>query len=85
MPSYALLTNQNSAVIPACFILRLNKPMPMCTTLVRQIYQITDLECVELSMTHSILNLITAHSSDGKLEVSANKGLFVVSNVLGIR
>ncbi|KRT79682.1 hypothetical protein AMK59_7184, partial [Oryctes borbonicus] len=63
--------------IPACFVLRLNKPMPMCIALVRQIHQITELECGELTTTHPLLSLIATHSSDGKLEATTTKGLFV--------
>lgn len=78
-PSFAALTNQNSAVIPACFMLKLNKPMPMCVSLVRQIQQLTELECAEMSSTHPLLSLIASHASEGKLEGGNNKGLFVVS------
>nr|XP_022912854.1 mediator of RNA polymerase II transcription subunit 1-like isoform X1 [Onthophagus taurus] len=76
-PSYALLSNNNSAVIPACFVLKLNKPMPICATLIRQIYQITELECADLTNTQPLLGLITLHSSNGKMDTASNKGLFV--------
>lgn len=77
-PSYASLTSQNTVTIPACFVLRLNKPMPMCVALVRQIQQITELECAELTTTHPLLSLIATHTSDGKLEAGTTRGLFVV-------
>lgn len=77
-PSYASLTSQNTVTIPACFVLRLNKPMPMCVALVRQIQQITELECAELSTTQPLLSLITSDTSEGKLETGVAKGLFVV-------
>ncbi|KAI4456845.1 mediator of rna polymerase ii transcription subunit 1 [Holotrichia oblita] len=76
-PSYASLTSQNTVTIPACFVLRLNKPMPMCVALVRQIQQITELECAELTTTHPLLSLIATHTSDGKLEAGTTRGLFV--------
>uniref|UniRef100_A0A1Y1L2C4 Mediator of RNA polymerase II transcription subunit 1 n=1 Tax=Photinus pyralis TaxID=7054 RepID=A0A1Y1L2C4_PHOPY len=76
-PSFAALTNQNSAVIPACFMLKLNKPMPMCVSLIQQIQQLTELECVEMSSTHPLLSLIVTHASDGQIEPGNNKGLFV--------
>ncbi|KAF5288427.1 hypothetical protein FQR65_LT02079 [Abscondita terminalis] len=76
-PSFASLTNQNSAVIPACFMLKLNKPMPMCVSLVHQIQQLTELECAETSSTHPLLSLIVTHASDGQIEPGNNKGLFV--------
>lgn len=53
--------------------------MPMCVALVRQIQQITELECVELTTTQPLLSLIANHASDGKLEASTTRGLFVVS------
>ncbi|KAF5290493.1 hypothetical protein FQA39_LY03597 [Lamprigera yunnana] len=76
-PSFAALTNQNSAVIPACFLLKLNKPMPMCVSLVHQIQQLTELECVEMSSTYPLLSLIVTHASQGQIEPGNNKGLFV--------
>lgn len=78
-PSFTPLNNQNSAAIPAYFVLKLNKPMPMCLSLVRQIQQLTELECVDASSsTHPLLNLIATHASNGKLENGGSKGLFVV-------
>lgn len=78
-PSFAALSSQNSAAIPACFVLRLNKPMPMCVALVRQIQQLTEIECADLSTTHTLLSLIATHASEGKLDSTSMKGLFVVS------
>ncbi|GLV34478.1 Mediator complex subunit 1 [Carabus blaptoides fortunei] len=76
-PSYAPLSNQNSAILPACFVLRLNKPLPMCVSLVRRIQQITDMECGDMSSTHPLMSLTTQHVSAGKLDCAQNKGLFV--------
>lgn len=79
-PSFTPFNSQNSAAIPACFVLKLNKPMPMCVTLLREIQQLTELEIPELSTaTHPLLSLIATHASNGKLEAGNNKGLFVVS------
>lgn len=79
-PSFTPFNSQNSAAIPACFVLKLNKPMPMCVTLLREIQQLTELEIPELSSTtHPLLSLIATHASNGKLEGGNNKGLFVVS------
>jgi mediator of RNA polymerase II transcription subunit 1 len=77
-PSFSPLSSQNSAAIPACFVLKLNKPMPMCVSLVRQIQQVTELDSIEQSATHPLLSLIVHHSSEGKMESGNNKGLFVV-------
>jgi mediator of RNA polymerase II transcription subunit 1 len=76
-PSFSPLSSQNSAAIPACFVLKLNKPMPMCVSLVRQIQQVTELDSIEQSATHPLLSLIVHHSSEGKMESGNNKGLFV--------
>lgn len=77
-PSFTPFNSQNSAAIPACFVLKLNKPMPMCVTLLREIQQLTELEIPELqTQTHPLLNLIASHASNGKLEAGNNKALFV--------
>lgn len=76
-PTYNPTTPSNSAVIPAYFVLRLNRAMPMCVTLLRQIQQITELECKDTNTTHPLLSLICTHSSDGKMDSANNKGLFV--------
>ncbi|KAJ8959121.1 hypothetical protein NQ318_022378 [Aromia moschata] len=76
-PSYSPLTAQNSAVIPACFVLKLNKPMPMCLSLVRQIQQIHPWTDIDSAPTQPLLNLIVSHASDGKMDSSNNRGLFV--------
>lgn len=80
-PSYANLTNLNSSVIPACFVLRLNKAMPMCVSLIRQIQQLTELECAETTVTHPLIGLIVSHSTNGKLDGKNNRGLFVVITI----
>lgn len=81
-PSFTPFNSQNSAAIPACFVLKLNKPMPMCATLLREIQQLTELEIPELSSPthHPLLSLIASHASNGKLETGNNKGLFVVGD-----
>ncbi|KAG5890718.1 hypothetical protein JTB14_026024 [Gonioctena quinquepunctata] len=76
-PSYTPLSSQNSAVIPACFMLKLNKPLPMCLSLVRQIQQIHPWADIDSAPVQPLLNLIVAHCSGGKMTSSNNKGLFV--------
>lgn len=71
-------------MLPACFVLRLNKPLPMCVSLVRRIQQVTDMECGDLSSTHPLMSLITQHASGGQLDCAQNKGLFVVSNFMNL-
>lgn len=60
-------------------MLKLNKPLPMCVSLVRRIQQVTDMEFVDVSSTHPLMSLITQHISEGQLDCAQNKGLFVVS------
>ncbi|XP_069683901.1 mediator of RNA polymerase II transcription subunit 1 [Periplaneta americana] len=76
-PSYANLNTNNSATLPACFVLRLKNPMPMCLALVRRIQQVTEMECGDLSSPHPLLSLVTQHASAGQLDCANNRGLFV--------
>ncbi|CAH1154639.1 unnamed protein product [Phaedon cochleariae] len=76
-PSYTPLTGQNSAVVPACFMLKLNKPLPMSLSLVRQIQQIHPWTEIDSAPVQPLLNLIVTHCSEGKMTSSNNKGLFV--------
>lgn len=77
-PMYNTITNQNSAILPACFTLKLNKPMPICVSLVSKIQQGQQWQEVDSSVSQPLLNLIVNHSSEGKMSCSNNKGLFVV-------
>ena len=52
--------------------------MPICTELAKQIQEITELECVDLTTSRPLLSLIATHASDGKLDSGNNRGLFVV-------
>nr|CAH7762878.1 unnamed protein product [Callosobruchus chinensis] len=76
-PSYTSLSSQNSAVIPACFVLKLNKPMPMCLSLVRQIQQLQQWTDIDSVPQQPLLNLIVTHCSEGKVHSANNKGMFV--------
>jgi len=77
-PLYAPLNANNSATLPACFVLRLNNPMPLCLALVHRIQQVTEMECGDLSTPHPLLSLVTQHASAGQLDCANNRGLFVV-------
>lgn len=59
--------------------MKLNKPLPMCLPLIRQIQQIHPWTEIDNIQMQPILNLIVNHCSDGKMTSSTNKGLFVVS------
>ncbi|CAG9773948.1 unnamed protein product [Ceutorhynchus assimilis] len=77
-PTYTPITSQNSATVPACFTLKLNKPMPMCLSLIRKIQQIQQWSDGDNnSAPQPLLNLIVSHISEGKMSCSNNKGLFV--------
>lgn len=78
-PSYAPLTNANSAMLPAYFVLKLHKKMPMCLEVVQRIQKVTELECSDVSQSQPLLGLIIQHASDGQLDCRNNKGLYVVS------
>ncbi|OAD52651.1 Mediator of RNA polymerase II transcription subunit 1 [Eufriesea mexicana] len=76
-PSYAPLTGTNSSVLPACFVLKLAKKMPMCMELVRRIQKVTELECGDISAPHPLLSLIVQHASKGQLDCRNNRRLYV--------
>jgi len=76
---FAPLQPQNSATLPACFVLRLKEPLPICVSLVKKIQQVTEMECGDLSCPRPLLGLITEHASKGQLDCSNNRGLYVVS------
>ena len=77
-PIYDSMNALNSIMLPACFVLRLNKPMPIGMNLVKQIQQITNINFSDeiVAKPTPILSLITQHATDGSL-TSATKGLFV--------
>ncbi|XP_045477281.1 mediator of RNA polymerase II transcription subunit 1 isoform X2 [Harmonia axyridis] len=76
-PSFAPLSGQNSSVIPATFVLKLNKPLPMCVALARQLQVVTELEWLDFSNRRPLLDLIVCQSSNGKMRSENNRGLFV--------
>ncbi|KAK9888254.1 hypothetical protein WA026_000519 [Henosepilachna vigintioctopunctata] len=76
-PSFSPLGSQNSAIIPATFVLKLNKPLPMCVNLVMQLQAITELEWVDFTTKRPLLDLIVCQSSEGKLRSENNRGLFL--------
>ncbi|XP_020295798.1 mediator of RNA polymerase II transcription subunit 1 [Pseudomyrmex gracilis] len=76
-PSYASLTSTNSSMLPACFVLKLGKKMPICMELVKKIQKVTELEWSDTSASSPILSLIIQHASDGQLDCRNNRGLYV--------
>lgn len=75
-PTYSPMGTHNSIMLPASFVLRLNKPMPICVTLINQIQAKTEFPFGDVTTKTPILSLITQHISGGVLQ-SATKGLFV--------
>ena len=66
-------------MLPACFVLKLAKKMPMCLGLIKQIQKVTDLECTDISTAAPLLSIIVQHASDKQLDCQNKKGLSVVS------
>lgn len=67
---------QNSIMLPAVFVLKLNKPMPLSTSIIQTIHQNTDIPFGDLTTAIPLLSLITHQNSDIQL-TSAAKALFV--------
>lgn len=68
----------NSIMLPANFLLKLNKPMPICAKLAHEIQSAIDMKCNTLSGDAEVplLGLITRHASNNELN-SSTRGLFV--------
>ncbi|XP_077516506.1 mediator complex subunit 1 [Amblyomma americanum] len=77
LPSFAALSNLNSTMLPASFVLKLPKPIPMALALVRQIRNVTSIECADTSTAQPLLSLIINQASEGKLTASSDRGLNV--------
>lgn len=77
-PIYATMNADNSIMLPACFVLRLNKPVPIGINYLRQIEQITRIKFPDdvMNKTQSMLSLIVNHVTEGQL-TNATKGLYV--------
>lgn len=77
-PEYIQISADNSIMLPAYFVLRLNKPIVIGVNLLRQIEQVTRTKFPEeiMSKASPILSLIACHGSDGQI-TNTSKGLFV--------
>lgn len=78
IPEYKSISAENSIMLPAYFVLRLNKPIVIGVNLLRQIEQITRTKFPDeiTSKASPILSLIACHGSDGQI-TNTSKGLFV--------
>ncbi|XP_059608621.1 mediator of RNA polymerase II transcription subunit 1 [Phlebotomus argentipes] len=76
-PVYAPLGTLNSTMLPASFVLTLNKKMPMTLSLVQQLTQITELSFgPDPTAAEPLLGLIAGEAIDGE-PVGGSKGMFV--------
>lgn len=83
---YNPISVQNSTMLPAAFVLRLNQGMPVTTLLVEEIKRITNnlgvvgaeikSEQSDVNAASSLVNLIVQHESQGTY-TNGQKGLFV--------
>ncbi|CAG4956180.1 unnamed protein product [Colias eurytheme] len=82
-PVYAQLVPQNSAMLPACFTLKLSQPMPLCAGLAKLIHATTEVEISgDWANPKPMLGLIAQQAYNnlvpGKIiELNLSKGLFV--------
>ncbi|CAH2048555.1 unnamed protein product, partial [Iphiclides podalirius] len=82
-PVYAQLVPQNSAMLPACFTLKLSQPMPLCSGLAKLIHATTEVEVSgDWANSKPMLGLVAQQAynklTPGKnIELNLSKGLFV--------
>lgn len=82
-PVYAPLVPQNSAMLPACFTLKLSQPTPLCAGLAKLIHATTEVEVAgDWANAKPMLGLVAQQSynklAPGKvIELNLSKGLFV--------
>ncbi|XP_052747649.1 mediator of RNA polymerase II transcription subunit 1 [Galleria mellonella] len=82
-PVYAQLVPQNSAMLPACFTLKLSQPMPLCSGLAKLIHATTEVEVAgDWANAKPMLGLVAQEAynklNPGKnIELNLSKGLFV--------
>ncbi|KAK8396469.1 hypothetical protein O3P69_005487 [Scylla paramamosain] len=77
LPSFSGLTTDNSMTLPACFSLKLQRPMPVSLALLQRINEVTGLECADPTNQQSLIPLIIQQSADNHSECNSNRGLFV--------
>ncbi|KAL7731411.1 hypothetical protein ACLKA6_010570 [Drosophila palustris] len=75
LPSYAPLTQNNSMLMPATYVLRLSKPMPVCIEPLRAL-ALPGLSSLSNEGTTSVMNLIVQTASRQAIR-GIQKGLYV--------
>ncbi|KAL4707777.1 hypothetical protein ACJJTC_001723 [Scirpophaga incertulas] len=82
-PVYAPLVPQNSAMLPACFTLKLSQPTPLCSGLAKLIHATTEVEVAgDWANAKPMLGLVAQQAynklTPGKIiELNLSKGLYV--------
>lgn len=84
-PTYESMTTYNSTMLPASFVLSLNKPMAMCQSLIKAIAQVTELPFGAAADPNvpakekqgPIMGLIASSASNGVISANLLKGLIV--------
>ena len=75
------ITERNSVLLPANFVLHLNTDLPLEASKYDDIVAITGISFIDTKQVNTapLLQLITRSTSDKSLDSSNNRGLFVVS------
>jgi len=68
-----------SVTLPARFVMKLNRPMPMSLAKCREIAQLTEINFFDEASASPLIQLIVKNASNNKLDSANNRGLFVVS------
>jgi len=71
------ITQTNAIPLPAHFTLALDKPLPLSSALIRHLVSVTSIDWLDSKNDSPLLALITKQASDGTLDPSNNRGLFV--------
>merc|ERR1719481_108584 len=71
------ITQTNAIPLPAHFTLALDKPLPLSSALIRHLVSVTSIDWLDSKNDSPLLALITKQASDGSLDPSNNRGLFV--------
>jgi len=71
------ITQNNAIPLPAHFTLALDKPLPLSSALIRHLVSVTSIDWLDSKNDSPLLALITKQASDGSLDPSNNRGLFV--------
>jgi len=71
------ITQTNAIPLPAHFTLALDKPLPLSSALIRHLVSVTNIDWLDSANDAPLLTLITKQASEGSLDPSNNRGLFV--------